>query len=75
MNSPELEKMYETMIAGDHLLSGSDARIIKRMILADGHVDKSERKFLRQTLEGVELLDDSAFHILLDVLLTGKRLH
>lgn len=69
----EPEASFETILAENEPITKHSARILRRQILADGHVSRRERKFLRAVLENGNLMDDESFHILLDVLLTGKR--
>lgn len=63
----------ETILAENEPITKHSARILRRQILADGHVSKRERDFLKAVLTRGNLMDDESFHILLEVLLTGKR--
>lgn len=65
----------ETMLADNEPITKHSARILRRQILQDGHVSKRERAFLKNVLENGNLMDDESFHILLEVLLNGKRLN
>ena len=63
----------ETILAENEPITKHSARVLRRQILADGHVSKTERQFLKSVLTNGNLLDDESFHILLEVLLTGNR--
>lgn len=63
----------DPLLADNEPITKYSARVIRRQILADGHVSKAERKFLRDALDHGNLLDDESFHILLELLLTGNR--
>lgn len=63
----------EMMFAVNEPITKHSARVIRKQILRDGYVSKAERRFLRTVLESGNLLDDEAYHILLNLLLNGKR--
>lgn len=63
----------DPLLADNEPITKYSARVIRRQILADGHVSKEERRWLRSTLDHGNLLDDESVYILLDLLLTGKR--
>jgi hypothetical protein len=64
---------YEPMLADNEPITKYSARVLRRQIMADGSVSKEERRFLRHALEHGNCLDEESFHILLELLLTGKR--
>lgn len=68
-----IEPDIETILAENEPITKHSARILRRQILQDGHVSKRERAFLKSVLANGNLMDDEAFHILLEVLLCGKR--
>lgn len=70
----EMEPDIETILAENEPITKHSARILRRQILQDGHVSKRERAFLKSVIEDGNLMDDGSFHILLEVLLNGKRL-
>ena len=67
------EPDIETILAENEPITKHSARILRRQILQDGHVSKRERAFLKSVLSNGNLMDDEAFHILLEVLLNGRR--
>lgn len=80
MNMPNSEESFEppvveTILAENEPITKHSARILRKQILQDGHVSKREREFLKAVLERGNLIDDESFHILLDLLLTGRRAH
>ena len=64
----------EPIYAENEPITKYSARVLRRQILSDGYVSKREREFLKGVLTNGNLMDDGSFHILLDVLLNGKRL-
>lgn len=64
---------YEPMLADNEPITKYSARVLRRQIMADGEVSKEERRFLRHALEHGNCMDEESFHILLELLLTGKR--
>lgn len=66
-------EFHDPLLADNEPITKHSARVIRRQILADGIVSAEERRFLRQALECGNLLDDEAFHIFLDLLLTKNR--
>ncbi len=74
LGGTENEPDIETILAENEPITKHSARVLRRQILADGHVSKREREFLKKVLDHGNLMDDESFHILLEVLLTGKRL-
>jgi|688.fasta_scaffold1110749_2 hypothetical protein len=75
MNAHEnpVEMEFEPMFAENEPITKHSARVLRKQILSDGHVSKKERQFLHDVLERGNIMDEEAFHILLDVLLNGKR--
>ncbi len=71
--SVPIPPLNETILAENEPITKHSARILRKQILADGHVSKGEREFLRAVLDHGNLMDDESFHILLDLLLTGNR--
>jgi hypothetical protein len=64
----------QAIFAENEPITKYSARVLRRQILADGHVDEKERQFLKNLLESGNLMDEGAFHIILNLLLTGKRM-
>lgn len=69
-----IEQYQETILSENEPINKYSARVLRKQILSDGYVSKRERAFLKGVLSNGNLMDDEAFHILLDVLLNGKRL-
>lgn len=74
MPAEPIEPDIETILAENEPITKHSARILRRQILQDGHVSKRERAFLKSVLTKGNLMDDESFHILLEVLLNGKRI-
>jgi hypothetical protein len=70
---PGFDQSVEPLLAENEPINKYSARILRRQILSDGHVSQRERQFLKNVLTNGNLMDDGSFHILLDVLLNGKR--
>jgi hypothetical protein len=70
----DFEPELEPMMSENEPMNKYSARVLRRQILSHGHVSKRERQYLREILTHGNLMDEGSFHILLDVLLNGKRL-
>jgi hypothetical protein len=68
------EPDHDPLLAENEPITKHSARVMRRQILSDGHVSKSERQYLKKVLEDGNLMDDGSFYILLDLLLNGRRI-
>lgn len=69
MSANNVERMVRRMLHNKERLSKNDAVRLKKLILADGYLSRSERKVVRTAIEN-DRLEDPAFEIFLDLLLS-----
>jgi hypothetical protein len=67
------KEVMKPLFALNEPITKHSARIIRRQMLAAGHVNKEDRRFLRELIMHGNLLDEESFHILLNLLLTGLQ--
>jgi hypothetical protein len=73
MSLQQCDQDREPLFAENEPITKHSARVMRRQILAEGHVNKRAREFLKRVLTSGNFLDDGSFHILLNLLLNGKR--
>lgn len=69
MSARNIEQALRRMLNNKERLNKKDAERLKELILADGYLSRSERKIVRNAIDH-DLLDDPAFEIFLDLLLS-----
>jgi uncharacterized membrane protein YebE (DUF533 family) len=68
VNIRSLEQALEEALQDDNKVSKYEARVLKELILADGHMSEEERQFLTEALKKNQF-DDQASELLTEVLL------
>lgn len=63
-----LEEALKQCLQDDNKVSKYEARVLREMIMSDGHVSESEKKFLEQALQNNQF-DTDAFELLSSILL------
>ena len=71
MNTKSLEEALKEALKDDNKVSKYEARVLKELILADGHMSEEERKFLSEALKKNQF-DAQASELLTDVLLRSQ---
>jgi uncharacterized membrane protein YebE (DUF533 family) len=71
VNIKSLEEALKVALQDDNKVSKYEARVIKELILADGHMSEEERQFLSEALKKNQF-DDQASELLTDVLLRSQ---
>lgn len=63
-----LDEALRQALQDDHKISKYEARVIRELIMADGHVSEDEKKFLEKALHSNQF-DTEAFELLSGILL------
>ncbi len=71
MNTKSLQEALKEVLQDDNKVSKYEARVLKELILADGHMSSEERQFLEKALKNNQF-DDQAFELLTDLLLRSQ---
>lgn len=72
MSCKTIERTMRRMLSRKERLNMGDAVRIKELMLADGIISKSEKKMCQYAIEN-DLLDERAFEVFLDLLLSKRE--